>query len=140
MQAIFHRAAVFPVPGTATRLAAREPAQQGGRPAHRRRPVHRYYDEWKAADALGYNIMVNGATTRPRPACRRRDRRAVGAGGGETQEGRILVLGIDRPPAGPLRCAEELATIDVISPAARHGLHQGRALRISGVEPETRSA
>ena len=20
---------------------------------------HRYYDEWKAADALGYNIMVN---------------------------------------------------------------------------------
>ena len=76
---------------------------------------HRYYDEWKAADALGYNIMVN---EHHQTATCMSSTVIVGLSvlARETKKARILVLGYPighRPD--PLRCAEELATIDVIS-------------------------
>jgi alkanesulfonate monooxygenase SsuD/methylene tetrahydromethanopterin reductase-like flavin-dependent oxidoreductase (luciferase family) len=76
---------------------------------------HRYYDEWKAADALGYNIMVN---EHHQTATCMSSTVIVGLSvlARETKNARILVLGYPighRPD--PLRCAEELATIDVIS-------------------------
>ncbi|MFL4998972.1 MAG: LLM class flavin-dependent oxidoreductase, partial [Xanthobacteraceae bacterium] len=76
---------------------------------------HRYYDEWVLADELGLDIMINehhqtatcmcSAAVVPLAALARQTRRA-----------RLLVLGYPighRPD--PLRAAEELATIDVIS-------------------------
>ena len=76
---------------------------------------HRYYDEWLLADELGLDIMLNehhqtatcmsSAVIVPLAVLARQTRRA-----------RLLVLGYPighRPD--PLRVAEELATIDVIS-------------------------
>ncbi len=76
---------------------------------------HRYYDEWKIADELGYNIMVN---EHHQTATCMSSTVIVGLSvlARETKKARILVLGYPighRPD--PLRCAEELATIDVIS-------------------------
>ena len=76
---------------------------------------HRYYDEWKLADELGYNIMVN---EHHQTATCMSSTVIVGLSvlARETKNARILVLGYPighRPD--PLRCAEELATIDVIS-------------------------
>ena len=76
---------------------------------------HRYYDEWKMADELGYNIMVN---EHHQTATCMSSTVIVGLSvlARETKNARILVLGYPighRPD--PLRCAEELATIDVIS-------------------------
>ena len=76
---------------------------------------HRYYDEWKLADELGFNIMVNEhhqTATCMSSTC------IVGLSvlSRETKNARLLVLGYPighRPD--PLRCAEELATIDVVS-------------------------
>ena len=76
---------------------------------------HRYYDEWLLADDLGYDVMLNehhatatcmsSAVAIPLAILAR-----------ETKRCRILVLGYpiaNRPD--PLRAAEELAAIDVIS-------------------------
>ena len=76
---------------------------------------HRYYDEWKIADELGYNIMVN---EHHQTATCMSSTVIVGLSvlARETKNARLLVLGYPighRPD--PLRCAEELATIDVIS-------------------------
>src|SRR3954470_15729786 len=76
---------------------------------------HRYYDEWKAADALGYNIMVN---EHHQTATCMSSTVIVGLSvlARETKKARVLVLAYPighRPD--PLRCAEELAAIDVIS-------------------------
>jgi alkanesulfonate monooxygenase SsuD/methylene tetrahydromethanopterin reductase-like flavin-dependent oxidoreductase (luciferase family) len=76
---------------------------------------HRYYDEWKMADDLGYNIMVN---EHHQTATCMSSTVIVGLSvlARETKKARILVLGYPighRPD--PLRCAEELATIDVVS-------------------------
>jgi len=76
---------------------------------------HRYYDEWKMADELGYNIMVN---EHHQTATCMSSTVIVGLSvlARETKNARILVLGYPighRPD--PLRCAEELATIDVVS-------------------------
>ena len=76
---------------------------------------HRYYDEWKIADQLGYNIMVN---EHHQTATCMSSTVIVGLSvlARETKKARLLVLGYPighRPD--PLRCAEELATIDVIS-------------------------
>src|SRR4029079_17605235 len=76
---------------------------------------HRYYDEWKRADELGYNIMVN---EHHQTATCMSSTVIVGLSvlARETKKARILVLGYPighRPD--PLRCAEELATIDVVS-------------------------
>jgi hypothetical protein len=76
---------------------------------------HRYYDEWKVADELGYNIMVN---EHHQTATCMSSTVIVGLSvlARETKKARMLVLGYPighRPD--PLRCAEELATIDVIS-------------------------
>jgi alkanesulfonate monooxygenase SsuD/methylene tetrahydromethanopterin reductase-like flavin-dependent oxidoreductase (luciferase family) len=76
---------------------------------------HRYYDEWKLADQLGYNIMVN---EHHQTATCMSSTVIVGLSvlARETKNARILVLGYPighRPD--PLRIAEELATIDVIS-------------------------
>jgi len=77
--------------------------------------LHRYYDEWLLADELGLDIMVNehhqtatcmSSTVIVTLAVLAR----------QTKKARLLVLGYPighRPD--PLRCAEELATIDVIS-------------------------
>ena len=76
---------------------------------------HRYYDEWKMADELGYNIMVN---EHHQTATCMSSTVIVGLSvlARETKNARILVLGYPighRPD--PLRCAEELSTIDVVS-------------------------
>src|SRR6476659_2707093 len=77
--------------------------------------LHRYYDEWKRADELGYNIMVN---EHHQTATCMSSTVIVGLSvlARETKKARILVLGYPighRPD--PLRCAEELATVDVVS-------------------------
>jgi alkanesulfonate monooxygenase SsuD/methylene tetrahydromethanopterin reductase-like flavin-dependent oxidoreductase (luciferase family) len=76
---------------------------------------HRYYDEWKLADELGYNIMVN---EHHQTATCMSSTVIVGLSilARETKNARLLVLGYPighRPD--PLRVAEELSTIDVIS-------------------------
>lgn len=76
---------------------------------------HRYYDEWKLADELGYSIMLNEhhqTATCMSSTC------IVGLSvlARETKKARLLVLGYPighRPD--PLRVAEELSTIDVVS-------------------------
>ena len=76
---------------------------------------HRYYDEFLLADDLGLDIMINehhatatcmsSAAVIPLAVLARQTKRA-----------RLLVLGYPLGNrADPLRCAEELATIDVIS-------------------------
>ncbi len=76
---------------------------------------HRYYDEWMLADELGLDVMVNEhhqTATCMSSTC------IVGLSvlARITKRARILVLGY---PLGhrtdPLRVAEELATVDVIS-------------------------
>ncbi len=76
---------------------------------------HRYYDEWMIADDLGFNIMVN---EHHQTATCMASTVIVGLSvlARETKKARILVLGYPighRPD--PLRCAEELSTIDVVS-------------------------
>ena len=76
---------------------------------------HRYYDEWLLSDELGLDIMINehhSTATCMSSAC------IVGLSilARETRRARLLVLGYPighRPD--PFRCAEELATVDVIS-------------------------
>jgi alkanesulfonate monooxygenase SsuD/methylene tetrahydromethanopterin reductase-like flavin-dependent oxidoreductase (luciferase family) len=77
--------------------------------------LHRYYDEWRVADELGLDIMVNEHhSTATCMSCTATVALSVLAR--ETKNARLLVLGYPighRPD--PLRCAEELATIDVLS-------------------------
>ena len=76
---------------------------------------HRYYDEWMLADELGYDIMLNehhATSTCMSSTC------IVGLSilARITKRARLLVLGYPlghRPD--PLRCAEELSTVDVVS-------------------------
>ena len=76
---------------------------------------HRYYDEWLLCDELGLDIMLNEhhqTATCMSSTC------IVGLSilARITKRARLLVLGYPlghRPD--PLRCAEELATVDVIS-------------------------
>ena len=76
---------------------------------------HRYYDEWQVADELGLNIMLN---EHHQTATCMSSTVVVGLSvlARITRNARLLVLGY---PIGhrqdPLRVAEELATIDVIS-------------------------
>jgi alkanesulfonate monooxygenase SsuD/methylene tetrahydromethanopterin reductase-like flavin-dependent oxidoreductase (luciferase family) len=77
--------------------------------------LHRYYDEWLLADELGLDIMVNEHhSTATCMSCTAIVALSVLAR--ETRRARLLVLGY---PTGhrpdPLRAAEELATIDVLS-------------------------
>ena len=76
---------------------------------------HRYYDEWLLADELGYDIMANEHhATATCMASSVTVTLAILAR--QTKKARLLVLGYpiaNRPD--PLRAAEELATIDVIS-------------------------
>jgi alkanesulfonate monooxygenase SsuD/methylene tetrahydromethanopterin reductase-like flavin-dependent oxidoreductase (luciferase family) len=84
-------------------------------PVHAADLFHRYYDEWQLADELGLDIMLNehhSTATCMSAAC------VVGLSvlSRITKRARLLVLGYpiaNRPD--PLRVAEELATIDVIS-------------------------
>jgi alkanesulfonate monooxygenase SsuD/methylene tetrahydromethanopterin reductase-like flavin-dependent oxidoreductase (luciferase family) len=76
---------------------------------------HRYYDEWLLADELGFDIMVNEhhstATCMASTVIV-----TLSVLARQTKRARLLVLGYPiahRPD--PLRCAEELATIDVVS-------------------------
>ena len=76
---------------------------------------HRYYDEWQLADELGFDIMVNEhhstATCLSSTVVV-----TLSVLARETKRARLLVLGYPiahRPD--PLRMAEELATIDVVS-------------------------
>jgi alkanesulfonate monooxygenase SsuD/methylene tetrahydromethanopterin reductase-like flavin-dependent oxidoreductase (luciferase family) len=76
---------------------------------------HRYYDEWLLADELGLDVMLN---EHHQTATCMSSTSIVGLSvlARETKKARILVLGY---PIGhrtdPLRCAEELSAIDVIS-------------------------
>jgi alkanesulfonate monooxygenase SsuD/methylene tetrahydromethanopterin reductase-like flavin-dependent oxidoreductase (luciferase family) len=77
--------------------------------------LHRYYDEWLLADEFGLDIMVNEHhSTATCMSCTAIVALAVLAR--QTRRARLLVLGY---PIGhrqdPLRVAEELATIDVVS-------------------------
>jgi alkanesulfonate monooxygenase SsuD/methylene tetrahydromethanopterin reductase-like flavin-dependent oxidoreductase (luciferase family) len=84
-------------------------------PKHAAELFHRYYDEWQLADELGLDIMLNehhSTATCMSAAC------VIGLSvlARITKRARLLVLGYpiaNRPD--PLRVAEELATIDVIS-------------------------
>jgi alkanesulfonate monooxygenase SsuD/methylene tetrahydromethanopterin reductase-like flavin-dependent oxidoreductase (luciferase family) len=76
---------------------------------------HRFYDEWLLADALGFDIMLN---EHHQTATCMSSAVVVGLSilARETRRARLLVLGYPighRPD--PLRVAEELATVDVIS-------------------------
>src|SRR5215467_6816118 len=76
---------------------------------------HRYYDEWMLADELGYDIMLN---EHHQTATCMSSTVVVGLSvlSRITNNARLLVLGYPighRPD--PLRVAEELSTIDVIS-------------------------
>ena len=76
---------------------------------------HRYYDEWQLADELGLDIMLN---EHHQTATCMSSTVVVGLSvlARITRQARLLVLGYPighRPD--PLRCAEELSTIDVIS-------------------------
>jgi alkanesulfonate monooxygenase SsuD/methylene tetrahydromethanopterin reductase-like flavin-dependent oxidoreductase (luciferase family) len=76
---------------------------------------HRFYDEWLLADELGFDIMLN---EHHQTATCMSSTVVVGLSilARETRRARLLVLGYPighRPD--PLRVAEELATIDVIS-------------------------
>ena len=76
---------------------------------------HRYYDEWQLCDELGLDIMLN--EHHPTATCMS-STVVVGLSvlARMTRNARLLVLGYPighRPD--PLRCAEELPTIDVIS-------------------------
>ena len=76
---------------------------------------HRYYDEWLLADELGLDIMLNEHHS---TATCMSSAVVVGLSilARETKRARLLVLGYPighRPD--PFRCAEELATVDVIS-------------------------
>src|SRR5262249_45228920 len=76
---------------------------------------HRYYDEWQLAGELRFNIMLN---EHHQTATCMSSTVIVGLSvlARETKNARLLVLGYPighRPD--PLRCAEELSTIDVIS-------------------------
>src|SRR5258708_6783168 len=76
---------------------------------------HRWYDEWALADELGLDIMVNehhATATCTSSACIV----TLSILARETKRARLLVLGYPighRPD--PLKAAEELSTIDVIS-------------------------
>jgi alkanesulfonate monooxygenase SsuD/methylene tetrahydromethanopterin reductase-like flavin-dependent oxidoreductase (luciferase family) len=76
---------------------------------------HRYYDEWMLADELGFDIMLN---EHHQTATCMSSTVIVGLSvlARQTARARLLVLGY---PIGhrsdPLRVAEELATVDVIS-------------------------
>ncbi len=76
---------------------------------------HRYYDEWQLADEIGFDIMVNEhhstATCMASTVVV-----TLSILARITKKARLLVLGyplVHRPD--PLRAAEELSTIDVIS-------------------------
>jgi alkanesulfonate monooxygenase SsuD/methylene tetrahydromethanopterin reductase-like flavin-dependent oxidoreductase (luciferase family) len=76
---------------------------------------HRFYDEWLLADALGFDIMLN---EHHQTATCMSSTVVVGLSilARQTKRARLLVLGYPighRPD--PLRVAEELSTIDVIS-------------------------
>ena len=76
---------------------------------------HRYYDEWQLADELGLDIMLN---EHHQTATCMSSSVAIGLAvlARITKRARLLVLGYPighRPD--PLRAAEELSTIDVIS-------------------------
>src|SRR3984893_13170400 len=86
-----------------------------GDPAIAAHLLHRYYDEWLLADALGYDIMLN---EHHQTATCMSSTVIVGLSvlARQTKRARLLVLGYPIGHRGdPLRVAEELSNIDVIS-------------------------
>jgi alkanesulfonate monooxygenase SsuD/methylene tetrahydromethanopterin reductase-like flavin-dependent oxidoreductase (luciferase family) len=77
--------------------------------------LHRYYDEWLLADELGYDIMLN---EHHQTATCMSSTVIVGLSvlARQTKRARLLVLGYPIGHRGdPLRVAEELSSVDVIS-------------------------
>ena len=97
------------------RVHSGQPAQQELRPCEGRRPVHMYLDLWCAADDMGLEVMVNEhhqTATCVVPAAPL----MLAILARQTRRARLLILG--NPIANrsqPIRVAEEMAMIDVIS-------------------------
>ncbi|MSQ73480.1 MAG: LLM class flavin-dependent oxidoreductase [Betaproteobacteria bacterium] len=76
---------------------------------------HRYLDEWQVADELGFDIMINEHHSTP--VCMSAAASVIhGILARVTKRARLLILGV--PIANrldPVRAAEELAMVDVIS-------------------------
>ena len=99
---------------------------------------HRYYDEWKMRRRARLQHHGQRAPSDRDLHVVDRDRRAVGAGARDQEGAHPGARLSDRPPArsAALRRGACHHRRDLARPA-RHGLHQGRALRIPGVEPES---
>ncbi len=99
---------------------------------------HRYYDEWQLCDELGLDIMLN---EHHQTATCMSSSVVIGLAitARATKQARLLVLGYPighRPD--PLRAAEELSTIDVISRGRLDmGFIKGIPVRDRRVEPQS---
>jgi alkanesulfonate monooxygenase SsuD/methylene tetrahydromethanopterin reductase-like flavin-dependent oxidoreductase (luciferase family) len=85
------------------------------RPEEAHKLYHRYIDEWKLADELGFDIMVNEHHSTA--TCLTASANLILAIlARETKKARMLVLGVPLSNrADPVRIAEEMSMIDVIS-------------------------
>ena len=99
---------------------------------------HRYYDEWQLSDELGLDIMLN---EHHQTATCMSSTVVVGLSvlSRITKNARLLRARLsDRPPARS--AARRRGAVDHrrdLARPSRHGLHQGRALRIPGLESES---
>ena len=124
------------------RLAARQPAEpQDAIPKIAADLFHRYYDEWLIADELGYDIMVNEHHQTATCMSSTVIVGAVGAGAADQARAPPGARLSDRPPArsAALRRGARHHRRDLARPP-RHGLHQGRAVRVRRRRTRTRSA
>ena len=137
-----HRAALYPAWNDHARLAARQPAQPAC--SIRRSPATCSTATttsgcWPTSSA---STSWSTSITRPRPACPRPSIVGLSVLARQTKKrahpGARLS---DRPPprSAALRRGALHHRRDLARPA-RHGLHQGRALRVPGVERRIRSA
>ena len=123
------------------RLSARRPAEsRAAIPKRAADLFHRYYDEYLLADELGLDLMLNEHHQTATCMNSTVDRQPVGAGAADQARTPPDPRLSDRPPArsaarrrGAFHHRRDLAR------PARHGLHQGRAVRVRAARTPTRS-